>query len=156
MRVAQSFGEFFTGLRSPGGALARPSESKPKAVGHAVQGMITGTVIGALTGTGSALAPEGLSPKALGIGALAAFGVAAWQADSAVGRIAANANVAFSALAMHEYMGSKVASAAGTTTQVLTNKAKHIAAHGDMAGELNAGADPLVEWGSRKFAQAHG
>jgi hypothetical protein len=135
--------------------LARSSESKPAVVGHALQGALTGAAIGALTGTGSALAPEGLSPKALGIGAIAALGIAAWQQDSVFGRVAANANVALSALAVHEYFGNKVAAAAGTQTQVLTNKAKHIAAHGDMAGEVGMGADPLVEWGSRKFAAAH-
>ena len=50
----------------------------------------------------------------------------------------------------------QVAAKAGTTTQVLTNKAKSIAAHGDGdEQQLNAGADPLIMWGARKFAAAH-
>jgi hypothetical protein len=156
MRAGVGIRQWFDGVK---GAALDPvgtrSEPKVESFGDALGTSAIGAVIGAATGTGSALAPDGLSPRALGIGAVAALGLSVWRSGKTGGRAATAANAALSALAMHEYMGSKVAQKAGTTTQVLTNKAKAIAAHGDMAGEMGMGADPLIEWGARKFQAAH-
>jgi len=156
MRAGQGIMDWYQGFKTAGAPLAKPSEGKMEAAGRALQTAATGAVIGAVTGTGSALFPDGLSPSALGVGALASLGLSVWQSHNAWGRVASNANAAFAALAAHEWMSAKVAQKAGTTTQVLTNKAKQIAAHGEkgeMAGDM--GADPLIEWGSKRFAAAH-
>jgi hypothetical protein len=157
MRAGVGIKDWFDGAK---GSVLEPvgsrSEPKMERLGDAMGTALTGAAIGALTGTGSALAPDGLSPKALGIAALVALGGSAYRSGKSGGRALSNAGAALSALAVHEYMGSKVASKAGTTTQVLTNKAKAIAAHGDSdAGQMSAGADPLITWGARKFAAAH-
>ena len=156
MAVRQGIGDWFSSVRSTAiEPTAKRSDSKMEKLGSAMLDGATGALIGSMTGVGSALAPDGLSPKALGIGALVALGASTALGDRPGGRLLANANVALSALAMHEYAGNKATAAAGTTTQVLTSKAKRIAAHGDVAGEMSAGADPLIEWGARKFAAAH-
>lgn len=151
--------EFYEGLKSPGGVLAVRGDSKVEAGGHAVRGSLEGGVIGAMTGTGSALIPGGLSPKALGVGAVAALIGSVALADSPYGRTLANANVALSALAMHGYMENRAAQKAGTATQVLTNKARAIAAHGEgEAPGLEAGhdgeMDPLIRYGAEQFGPA--
>lgn len=152
--------EFYDGLKSPGGVLAVRGDSKVEAAGHAVRGSLEGGVIGAMTGTGSALIPGGLSPKALGAAAVASLIGSVALADSPYGRTLANANVAFSALAMHGYMESRAAHKAGTATQVLTNKARAIAAHGEGDAQLSAGndgsgdMDPLIRYGAEQFGPA--
>jgi hypothetical protein len=156
--------QWFEGLQSPGGALAERGDTKAEAAGHAVRGSIEGALIGALTGSGNALIPGGLSPKACGVAAFAALAGSVALADRGMGRTLANANVALSALAMHGYMESRVAHKANTATQVLTNKARAIAAHGE--GKLSAGSDgdvqmqqhgemdPLIEYGAQQFGPA--
>lgn len=152
----QTFGDWYNGTKT---AITEPVGSRSASVserfGEALGTAATGATIGALTGTGSALAPNGLSPQALGVAAIGALGVAAWRSGKSGSRVASSAGAALSALAVHEWMGSKVAAKAGTTGQVLTNKAKSIAAHGESdGGALNAGADPLITWGARRFAAA--
>lgn len=150
------FKDWFDGVKSPGGVLAPRSESKSEAAGHATRGILEGGLVGVATGIADGLVPGGTTPKQLGIAAVAAGLAATAFASKPIGRTFSNAAVGLAAIATHVHAGAKTAHIAGTTSQVLTNKAKAIAAHGEgaMAGDLgglDAGEDPLIAEGARLF-----
>jgi hypothetical protein len=152
MSKAMSLKDWVDGLKSPGGALATRGESRSEAAGHAVRGSLEGGAVAVAVGIANSLLPGGLSPGKVGLAAVGATMVAAVTATKSYGRSVSNAAVALTAIAVYEHAGNKAAHAAGTSSAVLTNKAKAIAAHGeDDIGGLNAGADPLLEAGARIF-----
>ncbi len=152
MRTSLSIKDWVEGLKSPGGALAKSGDSKSEAAGHAALGALEGVGVGVGLGIAGGLLPGGLSPKAIGLASLLPLAGSVAFASKPLGRHLSNVTVAMAAIAAYEHGQNKTAHVAGTTSAVLTNKAKAIAAHGDDADEsLNAGEDPLVAAGARIF-----
>jgi hypothetical protein len=90
----------------------------------------------------------------MGIAAAAAYAGAVALAHHPVGKVLADANIALTAIAVHEHSGHKAAHVAGTTSAVLTNKAKAIAAHGEtpsLGCGADVGEDRLISEGARIF-----
>jgi hypothetical protein len=146
-----SIREWVDGLKSPGGALATRSETKSEAAGHAFRGAIEGGIIGTAVGAADSLIPSGVSTKQLGIAAATSLLGSVALAHKPIGRTLSNATVALFALAAREYSGTKTAHAAGTSSNVLNNKAKKIAAHGEDSFGFDGGEDRLIAKGAEIF-----
>ena len=153
MSLSRSLGikQWYEGVKQSE-SLTSPRTSRAEAAGVATRGALVGGATGLAVGIADSLLPGGLSAGKVGLAAGAAFVGAVAAAHSPLGKVFSDANIALSALAMREYAGNKTAHAAGTTSAVLTNKAKAIAAHGEsQMGGGDMGEDPLIAAGARIF-----
>jgi len=152
MSLARSLGikDWYAGLKE-NEVLTPKRTSRAETAGVAARGALVGGVTGVAVGVADSLLPGGMTPGHVGLAAAAAYvGAVALHAHP-MGKVLADANIGLTAIAAREWSGAKTAHHAGTTSTVLANMAKAIAAHGESGFGGDMGEDPLLVAGAKIF-----